>query len=296
MENSAKKSSKWPGLSYAWACAWMLREIELSKMKPSHIRRDPIKRQVSIFIPLSKTDQGGKGVRRTLGCCGSHPCIPQCPWWLCERIVERIGGLDNRDSSSPLFLSVDGKALTKHQMVDGWRKVTGMRVTGHSARRSGAMDYIRRGLRIQELAFLGRWRSNVVLNYAEEALQETPANQSIRLPIMNLSRKSGDIPGEPSSSVSDQPKPQFGEDKRKKCQNLKESWVASTARDKRGGPAHKIADAAWEHPMETWQTACGWRFAGSTKQFVFVPKPSDLRTACKKCAEGQGSRDMSFEE
>ena len=120
MENSAKKSSRWPGLSYAWACAWMLREIELSKMKPSHIKRDPLKRQVSIYIPLSKTDQGGKGVRRTIGCCGGHPCIPQCAWWLCERIVERIGDLGNRDSSSPLFLSGDGKALTKHH-ADGGR-------------------------------------------------------------------------------------------------------------------------------------------------------------------------------
>ena len=296
MENFSKKSSKWPGLSYAWACAWMLREIELSKMKPSHIRRDPFKKQVSIYIPLSKTDQGGKGVKRTLGCCGSHPCIPQCPWWLCERIAEKIGGLGIRESTSPLFLSVDGKALTKHQMVDGWRKVTGMRVTGHSARRSGAMDYIRRGLRIQELAFLGRWRSNVVLNYAEEALQETPANQSIRLPIMNLSRNTGNRPEDPSSSSFNQPMTQIRDDKGKRSQNLKESWVASTARDKRGGPAHKIADAAWEHPMETWQTACGWRFAGSTKQFVFVPKPNDLKLACKKCAEGHECRDKSMEE
>ena len=34
------------------------------------------------------------------------------------------------------------------------------------------MYYVRAGLPIQELAFLRRWKSNVVLQYAEEALQE----------------------------------------------------------------------------------------------------------------------------
>ena len=38
---------------------------------------------------------------------------------------------------------------------------------GHSARRSGAMMYVRAGLPLQEVAFLGRWKSNVVLMYAE---------------------------------------------------------------------------------------------------------------------------------
>lgn len=34
------------------------------------------------------------------------------------------------------------------------------------------MYCVRAGLPIQELAFLGRWKSNVALTYAEEALQE----------------------------------------------------------------------------------------------------------------------------
>ena len=36
--------------------------------------------------------------------------------------------------------------------------------------------YVRVGLPIQDLAFLGRWKSNVVLLYAEEALEELPVN------------------------------------------------------------------------------------------------------------------------
>ena len=43
--------------------------------------------------------------------------------------------------------------------------------------RSGAMMYVRAGLPLQEMAFLGRWKSNVVLTYAEEALEEVPASR-----------------------------------------------------------------------------------------------------------------------
>ena len=41
------------------------------------------------------------------------------------------------------------------------------------------MNYVRLGMPIQELAFLGRWKSSVVLSYAEDALQPEPANKSI---------------------------------------------------------------------------------------------------------------------
>ena len=44
--------------------------------------------------------------------------------------------------------------------------------------KSGAMFYVRAGLPIQELAFLGRWRGNVVLICAKEALQEKPVQPS----------------------------------------------------------------------------------------------------------------------
>ena len=41
------------------------------------------------------------------------------------------------------------------------------------------MIYVRAGLPLQEVAFLGRWKSNTVLIYAEEALEEIPANQRL---------------------------------------------------------------------------------------------------------------------
>ena len=48
-------------------------------------------------------------------------------------------------------------------------------------RRSGVMDDVRLGLPIQELALLGRWKSSVVLTYAEDALQSEPATTTTRV-------------------------------------------------------------------------------------------------------------------
>ena len=38
------------------------------------------------------------------------------------------------------------------------------------------MFYVRQGMTIQDLAYLGRWKSNAVLRYAEEALETQPVN------------------------------------------------------------------------------------------------------------------------
>ena len=81
-----------------------------------------------------------------------------------------------RHRKGHIFVDEKGNKLTRAKMIEGWKKVTGKDVTGHSARRSGAMEYIRRGLQIQELAFLGRWKSAVVLTYTNDALQDVPTN------------------------------------------------------------------------------------------------------------------------
>jgi hypothetical protein len=53
-----------------------------------------------------------------------------------------------------------------------------MKFTGHSTRRSGALQYIRQGwaVPVTQVGYLGRWKSNVILQYAEEALETIAAN------------------------------------------------------------------------------------------------------------------------
>jgi hypothetical protein len=42
------------------------------------------------------------------------------------------------------------------------------------------MYYTRKGMDVQDISFLGRWRSSAVFRYMEEALQERPMNARLR--------------------------------------------------------------------------------------------------------------------
>lgn len=91
-------------LAFAWASVWMLREIELRKMKLQDITFPGEDRWVTIWLPTSKGDQEGRGVRRTLRCCGKSPCSPMCPWalgWKAIEVARAKGALP----SSALFSS-----------------------------------------------------------------------------------------------------------------------------------------------------------------------------------------------
>ena len=55
-----------PNLAFAWASLWMLKEIEVRKMKIQDITFPGEEKWVTIWLPTSKCDQEGRGVRRTL--------------------------------------------------------------------------------------------------------------------------------------------------------------------------------------------------------------------------------------
>ena len=63
--------------------------------------------------------------------------------------------------------------------MKSWIDHIDQEITGHSARRSGAMYYTRQGLGIQEISVLGRWKSSAVFRYVEEALEEVPMNAMV---------------------------------------------------------------------------------------------------------------------
>ena len=75
-----------------------------------------------------------------------------------------------------------GAKRTRAHTAKCWAKALHEELTGHSARRSGAMYYTRKGLDIQDISFLGRWRSSAVFRYMEEAMQERPMNAKAMTP------------------------------------------------------------------------------------------------------------------
>ena len=283
--------------AYAWGVAWMLREVELSKVKWEHVTWNRATKTVRLYIPHSKMDQKGLGVARTLQCCGESPCWRGCAWAIIQGLLERRG----RRAGHPdefMFTNSVGAKPTKSEMVSSWRAMTDGDIAGHSARRTGAMAYVRRGMGIRELAFLGRWRSAVVLTYAEEALESTPANRpGVTTAVDGITAPGTPCPGTPARLIMTpvvETRPRRDghaaghlEVTRPKAKSL---WVKST---ERGGsnPLHFISNADWSLPMKDWTTACGWSFAKRSAHISFVTDPSLNVLKCKKCLGLKGLRD-----
>ena len=166
-------------------------------------------------------------------------------------------------------------------------------MSGHSARRSGAMAYVRKGMDIKDLAYLGRWRSSVVLTYAEEALESMPANARIMPrssfpgPCCRSSR-----PVVVESIIKDKARSSRATETPEATLRPKPAqlWVRSTER-RGGNPIHFIADVDWSVPMVEWSTACGWNFARKSAQVAFVTNPSLAILKCKKCLAMRTLRD-----
>ena len=92
--------------------------------------------------------------------------------------VKALDDLKEPSTETPLFPDSQGKPVTKFHMVTAWTKHVDEEMSGHSARRSGAMRYARQGMSVQSIQFLGRWKSSAVFRYIEEAMTEIPMNMA----------------------------------------------------------------------------------------------------------------------
>ena len=267
-------------LGYAWAHVWMLREIEVSHVRWKDVETVTEGKLVKLFLPLSKTDQRGLGVRRTLKCCGTTPCIAGCAWHVWTWIVKHLKGKED----DFVFGDSMGRRMSKDAVIKAWQAVTDPTVTGHSGRRSGAMWYVRRGMTIEDLAFLGRWKSSVVISYAEDALQEVPANGRIGAsekphvnPKMLCPKTPGTplaIPGTPVEPAVQPSTPWLGSSKTRTL------WAATATKMDQNKVWHRVTSAGWHRPISEWSTACGWHFADRSAKAALAV---DLGVGAKKC-------------
>ena len=202
-----------PAWSYAFACIWMLRAAEVAKVKTKDVHMTFEPREVILHIPSSKTDQRGKGAKRTLKCiCDSDKCSRWCAWALSLRCLA-----EHRVVDPEAWLFKPAKNLKnpgKTQMVTSWSKHVDPAISGHSARRSGAMYYTRCGMDVAGVSFLGRWKSSAVLRYIEDALQCLPANRELlekralndpflkeTMEVKNRGDLGGKVSGQPTEEV-----------------------------------------------------------------------------------------------
>lgn len=158
---------------FEFGVTWMLREAELATIKLNNIVLDFEAKRVSLTIPVSKTDQAARQVSRVLQClCESKECQGSCPFYTAVRLFDKV----RTTGSDWICFSTKGRRGAKAQLVQEWRKLYGSKVSGHSARRTGALAYIRNGWSIAQVAFVGRWKSAVIYEYAAEALASLPVN------------------------------------------------------------------------------------------------------------------------
>ena len=310
--------------AFAVAAHWMLREIELSNLKNSDVVFEEINRTVTLLLTKSKTDTDAKGAKRVLQCRCESTCDLKCPYEATWRLVCGKGNPTKIQTVDDGFLiyTKGGKKATKSQLVKSWKALYGEGVTGHSGRRSGALQYIRQGWTISQVAFLGRWRSQVIYNYAQEALESMPVNAFGTFGGGNT--KNEDMPSKdtPRARAQDLAITAMGkevESLEKKTDLLKieleavkldsegmkaqlneevEKLEAKSTKNKgflpklvictRTKVSHWNLPAAICSPPYTWKTACGWKFGGGSFTFEEGTKGDVDCQNAKGCAKHEG--------
>ena len=272
---------------------WMLRELEVVK----DVQFDYTRKKVTITIDTSKMDPESKGVKRTLQClCEGANCRKECPFLVSYNLVTAVEKFNG--TGSMLALKKDKHTPSKYAMVNTWRAYLGENLTGHSARRTGALKYIREGWSIAQVAHLGRWKSSAILLYAEEALETMPANKmnpvgervkeivednsmqtefeeykvwttSLREEV-NLLKKKMTSQGEELEKAAEL------------WQNLEsqhESAVPCKVLSLRTKTVHYNMAKVAASPTASWRTQCGWYFYGNN----FMFEKENVKVNCQKC-------------
>lgn len=178
-----------------------------------------------------------------------------------------------------------------------------MKVSGHSARRSGALNYIRKGWAISQVAFLGRWTSSVIYGYAQEALETLAVNaKSLQFRQEGVARgdgmvaQAGGVAG-PMQVNGDHIQAleveiaEFKRDHKRATEALKKevSYLKNNFGSKGDGPprvqglkskvVHDNITPVTSVPPCMWKTRCGWYFRGG--DFCFVKAEEEV--TCAKC-------------
>ena len=178
-------------------------------------------------------------------------------------------------------------------------------LTGHSARRSGAMWYARKGLPVHAIGLLGRWKSSAVFRYIEEALQEIPLNTNVMANTAvtqdrQLICPGTPVPGTPAAHVT---KFQEGQEEKESAPPTRRArkptppeqcWAVSTGR--KGKTSHRVRRASWNLSLASWDTWCGWHFAEKNVKVTLSPKLLTSTSQCKKCEAAYQSRDVVKDE
>ena len=160
------------------ACWWLLRGAELRALKRADVSFSDDRQEATVRLPVSKTDQEGKGAERTLRCTcaiarGASKWRALCPTHACWRLWRRARAtgaewLTCQDDGSRLSERGLARAVETH-LGPIARQGALQQWGGHSCRRGGAQFLARMGVPYATIMWMGRWGSDTVLRYIREA-------------------------------------------------------------------------------------------------------------------------------
>ena len=217
-----------------------------------------------------------------------------------------------------LAYTKEGLTSTKAELVNDWQALYGAEVSGHSTRRSGALQYIRKGWAVPQVAYLGRWKSNIVLQYAREALESMALNgkQKFTHPLVDLQAdqvekdtntlasmlRGNQTPTQSAAEVEEadskvnslkedlakfKGSTKAAADKLKTAVKTLEQRADSSSkylpplvRSGRNQVVHKNTKVLVFAPAYLWRTKCGWGYYSSNYEFV---EGEDTMVTCQKC-------------
>ena len=259
------------------ACWWMLRGIEAAAAKLQHIwfHESNINKFAYFTLPVQKNDPTGQCVSR------GHPCICQtgspnalCPFHAMMRHQKRLNHVfpQLHPDHIPLIPSDDGNFVTKADIMKIFSsaiETSGTPLTRpgphgeplprfgeHVCRVSGAQFLSRTGYSMEAIQLIGRWGSDAVKRYIQEApLTATPSQPSTVTPNTPV-----DLPQLVRAELE------------RLCNSW---WIVSS----HSNTAH--IPAVPETAQNTrWRTLCGWHYGTAQYQKTFS-KPTD--SLCRKC-------------
>ena len=326
LEDPSNQGTKVGLAAHLFACGvyWMMREIEIANLSAKDIKFDSNNRLVTVLFINSKGDQEARGVSRTLQCICKEGCTLKCPYAVLEVLVNYAGlkGSPNAMIST----TANGKQrATKKDLVDAWRSLYGTQITGHSARRSGALQYIRKGWAVSQVGYLGRWKSNIILEYAQEALESMAVNVGVAFGHSDYLKDPSTVEKEITSLSNRQTTPtgdrndEGHEDKRVVVSRLaaelrlfkseskdavkglgeaiKEleaklgnntKYLPPLVRSGRHQVFHRNTRTLVYAHSAMWRTMCGWNYYGSTYEFV---EGDATMVTCNKCMSTAPSKE-----
>ena len=284
---------------FAMGVQWMMREIEIAALTVDNLSFNRSLKTVTLTWFECKTDQEGFQVTRVLQCqCDGSSCGLRCPYDNAMQLVKSAHEVDQEEPKS-LAVTKGNKPASKHLVLKAWRTLFGKDISGHSTRRSGALQYIRRGWSISQVAFLGRWKSNIILQYADEALQSIPVNASQNF---NLEKKDlavvqqASIPSDvviqqeivlelkeeirrlKSGSISVEERLKEFQEKKDNNNKIDPSLLPNRVSSLKSGVVHQNVTLLLCTPPHMWRTLCGWHYNSSAYTFT-----EENEVTCQKC-------------